>query len=313
LNFDSKLFAFFKSLQSQSQILENSVIVFLGDHGDRLVGKSVTKFLERGLPALFIRLPTRIRAKYQMTLKENANRLTSAYDVHETFLHILTLENDNYNGFGKRNRTSLLLPVPLNRSCDTIGIYPTNCVCNVSSTVEPLINPYLKLRLIRFVTTKLNEIIQRSKYRRDCVTWTYDENGILLTKILAQYQAVLDVLVQVNLHPLDAGAHFETKVRIYRQDVRKRWKLLGNIRRISPYGNQSDCVGFKTAADKDMKAFCFCVNPVEIQQDLNSTDPLPLTLATLPLKKIRVSKRRRSRNRTLLHLLHKHDVPNLKG
>jgi hypothetical protein len=108
---------------------------------------------------------------------------------------------------------------------------------------------------------KLNWLIRRSNYSQDCQRWWYNENGLLLSKIIAEQESHLDVLAQVSPLAEDTDAVFETKVRIFRQDFSKAWELLGSIRRISAYGEQSHCIGFKTEADKEMKALCLCKEP----------------------------------------------------
>jgi hypothetical protein len=77
----------------EKKYLDNTLLVILSDHGNRLVPysyKTDTGRMERKLPFLSLRLPKKLwNTKYQLNAKNNKNKLIAAYDIHQTLRHFL--------------------------------------------------------------------------------------------------------------------------------------------------------------------------------------------------------------------------------
>jgi membrane-anchored protein YejM (alkaline phosphatase superfamily) len=92
----------FKTLQTLQQLgtLNHTALVILSDHGSRAddLRKSRQGQLEDRLPLAYIVLPPWFSTTYptaSTNLHNNARLITSAYDLHETFLDFLDLAQLN--------------------------------------------------------------------------------------------------------------------------------------------------------------------------------------------------------------------------
>jgi hypothetical protein len=111
-------------------ILTNSIVVFFSDHGIRFgpVRQLPTGWFEDRLPFIFIWLPPAFRQQHPdlvRNLQINRDRLTNPYDLHLTLKHILELSGRSASMPGALSCPtcqSLFHEMPLNRSCDEVGI-----------------------------------------------------------------------------------------------------------------------------------------------------------------------------------------------
>lgn len=76
--------------------LTNNIVILFADHGSRrgLVRKTYQGKIEERLPFLSIFVPESFRRNHRQLYKnlaENADKLTTPFDLHETLLHILHL------------------------------------------------------------------------------------------------------------------------------------------------------------------------------------------------------------------------------
>ena len=87
---DNSTHDFFSQLISNS-LLDDTVVVFMSDHGPQAGAISETYFkeVESRLPFMFISLGKRLRRQYGDILDTNANRLVTPFDIHATLKHIL--------------------------------------------------------------------------------------------------------------------------------------------------------------------------------------------------------------------------------
>ncbi|KAI6216638.1 hypothetical protein M3Y99_01807400 [Aphelenchoides fujianensis] len=120
---------------SASGVLNNTVVVVMGDHGNRIGGIQFTYTgrIEERMPLFALYLPpglAREHPHFLANLRYNSNRLTSNYDVYRTLRTIAQLggqpqkEQIHYRGY------SLLADrVPTNRTCTEAGIPPNFCTC----------------------------------------------------------------------------------------------------------------------------------------------------------------------------------------
>jgi len=273
---DQELLSLFQYFNSLSSLLENTLIMFVADHGmregDAFFDKGgIEAYIERGLPPFFIRVPERLQKMYpQMSLNEvmaqNAHELTSPFDIHHTLLHLLELSGLN-GSYTKTpfepvlpNRASLFVPIKganTTRDCKTLNIYPDSCVCNTLVDIEPVENPYYLGQMIAVLQAKLRDIVKHSKYSKVCEEWTVTTGDVISAQVIGKEEGSTINLIRFAANP--GNANFEAKIRIIQKNSQfDKCEIVGNLNRINVYGNQSACVGEETDKDKEMKTFCMC-------------------------------------------------------
>ncbi|XP_060528469.1 uncharacterized protein LOC132703314 [Cylas formicarius] len=133
---DSRMKRFFETLKSDG-VLDENVVIFLSDHGNRfgnLIG-TPRGFFEERLPMNYISLPTWFRNKFTKESKnfqENANKLTSTYDLYVTLQHLIVLSGLDYTIKTSRACStcqSLFQELPVDRGCPHAGIPEKWCSC----------------------------------------------------------------------------------------------------------------------------------------------------------------------------------------
>ncbi|XP_062130842.1 uncharacterized protein LOC133841980 [Drosophila sulfurigaster albostrigata] len=135
---DSYMTKYLKRLVEQGT-MNHTIVVLLSDHGTHQLPTRMSSlsWLEERLPFLFIWLPPSLRKahpEFVQALQVNRQRLSNPYDLHVTLKHILSLSGRNsLEGMGGAqdcpNCQSLLLPLPLNRSCEDVAIGDHWCTC----------------------------------------------------------------------------------------------------------------------------------------------------------------------------------------
>lgn len=119
---------------------ENTIIMFMGDHGEVFGSfrETFQGWYEDKLPVLWVHLPKRLRDLFPgwvSSLHINSKRLTSHFDMYKTLVHILktfdvdSKAGDTYTRLYKQKGYSLLEPVPEDRSCKDAGIPEGYCAC----------------------------------------------------------------------------------------------------------------------------------------------------------------------------------------
>ena len=155
-------------------VLDNTILMMMSDHGHRFSFTRSTlqgKYEER-LPFFSIVLPHWFRAEFPLSYKSlqinSLDRLTTPFDVHETFLTIL---NDFNRGIDvgavahdphKLTRgLTLFREIPIERSCDDAKISSHWCACNtwkhVSQKEDPLVS-----RAAHAIVDQINHLIDES-------------------------------------------------------------------------------------------------------------------------------------------------------
>lgn len=170
---DEPVTAWVKHLNA-SGVLDNTILVMMSDHGHRFSFTRSTmqgKYEER-LPFFSFVVPQWFPKEFPLSYKSlqvNAlDRLTTPFDVHETFL---TIMNDLNRGIDvgavahdptKLTRgLSLFREVPVERSCDHAKISSHWCACNtwkpVSQEEDPLVS-----RAAHAIVGQINLLIDES-------------------------------------------------------------------------------------------------------------------------------------------------------
>lgn len=132
-------------LHAMTEIDNNTLIVFLSDHGIRYGATRFTEsgYFEERLPFLYIYLPPSFQERYPKfaeNLRDNRNTLTSPYDLHLTLQHILSLVNETTALSTLKSCPkcqSLLTNIPDDRTCPDVGIDDEYwCTCTGDTPYE---------------------------------------------------------------------------------------------------------------------------------------------------------------------------------
>ncbi len=122
----------------------------------------------------------------------NSKELTSAFDLHHTFLHLLRL-----SGFKKKikfvpvlpDRASLFVPIRewnISRNCESLNIYSGSCVCNSLLEGEVSRSPYVLGRMAQALEVRLNEMVSSANYTQICAKWTVHAGKIISAQLLRE-------------------------------------------------------------------------------------------------------------------------------
>ncbi|RWS07392.1 hypothetical protein B4U79_14960 [Dinothrombium tinctorium] len=129
-------------LSKVSKYLENTVLIFMGDHGPRFGGYVDTPLgrLEERMPLLAIRIPESLNIEYphlRKILNLNKDRLMTWFDIH-AFLDDIAQEEYHFHpptNLSSINPTRAIIPA--NRTCKSALVSEMYCVCNDIVGVEP--------------------------------------------------------------------------------------------------------------------------------------------------------------------------------
>lgn len=122
-------------LLEQEAVLNDTMVVFLSDHGMRwgAIRNTFVGWYEERLPYIYIWLPEWFRRENpeaRRALEVNQNRLTSPYDLYETFREILdAAAGEAEPSSGCDTCQSLFTPVPRERGCQDAGVAYHWCTC----------------------------------------------------------------------------------------------------------------------------------------------------------------------------------------
>lgn len=114
--------------------LDNTVVIIYADHGARYsrVRNTVQGKLEERLPMMSLAFPKwfkDIYPKLYQNLQQNADKLATPFDIHETLSHILHLNRAKPSHGKMRRGISLLERIPSNRTCASAHIDMHWCTC----------------------------------------------------------------------------------------------------------------------------------------------------------------------------------------
>ncbi|CAG7827551.1 unnamed protein product [Allacma fusca] len=273
-NFDEYIASFFEFLKSEASLLRKSVVIFVSDHGDRMSffnSKSIESYFERGLPFFQIRLPDQMKENYPdivEAIQSNSRKLTTPFDVHHTLLHVLSL-NTNLDLVSKnfeperKDRCSLFVDMPSNRTCASTNIPLTNCLCNAqydkNAKGTSKISPGFANKLLAFSVSNLNMKVLKSKYSQLCSKWSSSSDDIIYTRYISQTKAFSEILIAFTANP--GEAKFEARLKITKSAgafIIKKFTEVVGFSRINKFGDQSWCIPMETDEDKEMKELCLC-------------------------------------------------------
>lgn len=275
LQADEDLKAFIEHLDAGG-FLNNTVLLVMADHGARFatVRRSLSGKLEERLPYVSLRFPPWFETKYPDLIKNvrtNVNRLTTPFDLHETFLDFL-----KFDGAGKgdtRNRgISLFKEIPLTRTCAQADVADHWCAClswkNVSQT-----DPDAK-RALQTALATLNNFTQ--DYRSDCALLSignvttlsklFAKDEVLkfketkgdrgLEPIMSEATSVDKVMYQLTFFTEPGHGEFEITLE-HLMATDSMTVNPKSISRINKYGNDPACI---LDRNREIRQYCYCKN-----------------------------------------------------
>ena len=257
-------------------LLENTIVILVSDHGMRygsLRQRTRQGLLEERLPLLYIVLPQKFQSKFPFAarnMRKNAQRLTSAFDVHATLQHLLTLNSDaelrKKKPMPHARASSLFLPISTRRTCEDLGLNFVYCACESRKRVSTRKHFIQRAahRTLLHINTKLEAVAGK------CA-------GLNLRNITRAYNTLVDYLMsdelarrghygsdtdvhkavghayEIELETEPGGAVFSAAVVLSGKDYQEM--AIMSITRISAYGDDGRCVD-----SKELRPFCHCVS-----------------------------------------------------
>lgn len=251
--------------------LNKSVLVFLSDHGIRFgdIRKTFIGKIEERMPFLFISFPSWFldaNKKIRSNLIANQRRLTTPFDLHETFVDLYQMMSGDESYVRTPYGTSLFQEIPSDRNCHSAYILPHWCVCHEYDLLDP--NNETALKAAAELVAAINNLTNPDRHL--CEELELD--AILDARItkpqdeLLRYKELEDgafegsikfgeksdsfekIMITIKTKP--GGSEFESTVRKV-----KNYLKVYDISRINMYGNHGDCVH-----DADLRKYCHCKN-----------------------------------------------------
>ncbi|XP_072394029.1 uncharacterized protein [Diabrotica undecimpunctata] len=251
---DDDYYSMFKSFEEYGY-LNNTILFVMSDHGIR-TGKIRSTFqgmMEERLPLLYVYLPEWYKQRYQQqygNLQQNSLRLTTPFDLHETFVQLLNIDNreTENNSTDKDRGISLLKKISEYRTCEDIGIVSHWCTCQKSIAVD--INNKTIKAVADFSVNYINKLL--SAYSQ-CAHLKL--NSISSARVMEHSKEIIGDLqvsdYMLSFTTVPGNGLFEATVR-YSSEF-KSYSIVGSISRLNLYGKQSACI-----SDYELKLYCFC-------------------------------------------------------
>ena len=278
---DDEFLEFLQMMQTRGY-LDHTMLIIMTDHGARFssLRNTYQGKLEERLPLMSIRMPPKFQTQYPTTMKKlrlNSRRLTTPFDIHETFEHLFSFHSlEPYKS--KSNRSfSLFELVPENRTCAEAGVAQHWCACldwYDISIKEPIIQQYSRA-VIDFLNTFVSD------HKQDCATLSLlrinkasqlNINSHLLNSVRSNNDHSLQQTtnetkfyqIQFETTPgqgqFELTAEYDPKIKTF--NIQKR-----HLSRINRYGNTSACIAQKRP---EFREICYCSNLL-IQTNISST------------------------------------------
>lgn len=134
---DNDLSQFLRNFKAKGA-LENTLLIVMSDHGSRFTAlrRTYQGKIEERLPLMAIVLPDKLkkaRPDVETFLWNNADVLTTPFDIHTTILDVVGLSHLSSTyivpGSDLPRGMSLLKPIPQSRSCSEADVLTHWCVC----------------------------------------------------------------------------------------------------------------------------------------------------------------------------------------
>lgn len=250
---DDQLLEKVKTLEREG-VLNDSMIVFLSDHGMRWgpIRSTFVGWYEERLPFLYLWLPEWFREERPEaypSLLINQHRLASPFDLYQTLRQVLELSGGRADPpSGCADCRSLLEPLPRERGCSDAGISSHWCTCTAFEPVDP--QETMVQRGVEFFLDHVEKLLatyKDRKGRRLCAK-------LRLKKLLRANRAIDDsnslaYFYVIQVSPGDGK--FEATVRYYYNGTYSMSDH--DVSRINSYAIAAKCL------EHGMKQYCHCL------------------------------------------------------
>ncbi|KAJ8917607.1 hypothetical protein NQ315_000090 [Exocentrus adspersus] len=252
---DNKMRGFLKDIDS-SGVTENSIVLFLSDHGIRFgdIRLTETGWLEERLPFIYASFPKWFKEKFPEEFKnfqKNSNRLTSPYDLHMTLKHILILSGHNYTMTPSRacpKCKSLFEEVELERSCEDAGIEQHWCTC--AGYIGISLDKEVEEKVKKYVLDRIHQILRSKISDHTCAKYSVEK--IISSSMSHQFLYKNDIYLLLKFET-SPKAIFETTISFKGNISSEKYSISGDISRLDSYSEHSKCV-----SDAYLKKYCYC-------------------------------------------------------
>ncbi|KAH7967441.1 hypothetical protein HPB49_024861 [Dermacentor silvarum] len=232
---DQPLEEFFRQL-SDAGIFENTAVLFLSDHGNRIGPYRMSEIgrHEDKTPFCFLILPRRFLQEYPeavVQLEVNQRRLVTHYDLHATMLSLSKLPAFNPEPTNKG--LNVFTVIPPERTCADAFIAPEFCACTGTTGETP--DPGVMLSFSRYSVSYINALAMLH-FPGKCIEWqleSVDEASALGGRVAGK----LLLRVQVTLTPT---AHFEVYGTLRNASLDD--KHVDFVQRLDKYSNGTTCL-----------------------------------------------------------------------
>ncbi|CAI9728389.1 XP_029642003.1uncharacterized protein LOC115216652 [Octopus vulgaris] len=271
---DNDLFAFLTYMKTSGH-LDHTILILMADHGARFqnVRETVQGKLEERMPYFSFLFPQWFATKYPdayKNFKTNTHRLTTPFDIHETFMHLFNF-TDFKPGSTTSRGISLFKEIPKKRSCQDADIEPHWCAClhwdPVSLDDERIKKSAMEaVRFINSLTSKfrsecrelkLFDIKQAFRFRATEQLLKFkqssDNDGRFAD--LSDKMVEKEYLIQVTFHVTPGNGLFEVTLK---HNVALDTYIVksGEISRINKYGSAPNCIASRYP---NLRQYCYCV------------------------------------------------------
>ncbi|BFZ19057.1 hypothetical protein BsWGS_22096 [Bradybaena similaris] len=252
---DDLYLAFLQEMVNKN-IINNTLIVFFSDHGERYgkIRLTYNGFIESRTPYVFLVFPSWFYKKYpeiHKVLKINQERLTTNFDLYETVRDVLNFQAVTGYGDVKKRGISLFKEIPPERTCEHADIPTIYCVCNaltpanISSDLSQALATAVLDKLYRFIYNVRDKCTQLSlkSVQNVMVSQSGGEHSQSAANKKTFYQIMLTTTPGEALYEAKLAYNASSNVAV----------VVGDVSRLNMYRGQAECVN-----DSTLRQFCFC-------------------------------------------------------
>jgi hypothetical protein len=282
---DNDLKDMLRHLESRGH-LNNSLLVLMSDHGARFQNIRATeqgKYEER-LPFVAVRVPQWFENRFPQAarnLHANAHRLTTPFDLQETFLDVIDFDRQHRGTDEAENKTTRRFPrgfslfdaIPAERSCADADIEPHWCSClawtkvpvdmkEVRQAAEQVIltiNSLTSSRDAVCARLSLHNITSAVRYTAgiDLLHFKKSSDSHGRVADLTDDMTATQAFYQVTIQTRPGGALYEATVKHVFDAIMVGEFIVDtrDISRINRYGSQPHCVASELP---HLRPYCYC-------------------------------------------------------
>lgn len=238
--------------------LNNTLLVVMADHGARYdkVRHTMQGKLEERMPMMSLTFPEWFKLKYPnyyKNLVSNADKVTTAFDVHATLMNLLDITQAEIPPNDEDRGISLLLNIPLSRTCADAGIDKHWCVC------KDFYDADLKHEAVTKIANKL----------MDLIIWHVENATHLCAKLSLSAIKDAKLLVPNSQRDKEKNSDVLTYQVIIETEPNKalyegtgtiskdfsQWQVSSELSRINMFGSQARCV---EEILPEIRIYCLC-------------------------------------------------------